>query len=271
MDKRPIGVFDSGLGGLTVLHEMKALFPNESFVYFGDCGRIPYGTKSRDTVSKYTIQDIQFLLTKDVKMIVIACNTASAYGYEVARQNFDIPIFEVVSPGARAALDVTRNGHIGVIGTQATISTGVYEKAINRLKDKNAELKIFSKKCPLFVSLAEEGWWDNDIAGQVAGIYLEELKNSAVDTLILGCTHYPLLHDTISKVMGEDVKLVSSGKTVSKELKAYMEKNDMCAGEDAVQQIQYYTSDSIQKFIELGESFLGEKIHNTYNVEIDKF
>ena len=235
MDNRPIGVFDSGLGGLTVLKEIRNLLPTESIVYFGDSGRAPYGTKSKETVIKYTFQNIRFLLNQDIKMIVIACNTASACSIDLVKHSFDIPVVEVVEPGSVSAVRETVNKKVGVIGTIATVNSGVYEKAISRL---DPSIEIFQKACPMFVPLVEEGWWENDIAQRIAEEYLLSLKEKGIDSLVLGCTHYPLLHNTISKVMGEGVKLVSSALEVAKVVKevinennaARNEKSDLCTG-----------------------------------------
>ena len=180
MDNRPIGVFDSGIGGLTVLKEINRLLPQESIVYFGDSGRAPYGTKSKETVIKYTFQDIRFLQNQDVKMIVIACNTASACSLDRVKHSFDFPIVEVVGPGSAAAARATLNNRVGVIGTPATIASGVYEKAIMKINNK---IEIFST-CPMFVPLVEEGWWENDIAFRIAEEYLGPLKELGIDTLV---------------------------------------------------------------------------------------
>jgi len=268
MDNRPIGVFDSGLGGLTVLKEIMEYVPTESLVYFGDCGRVPYGTKSRETVMKYTLQDIRFLLNQDIKMIVIACNTASSYGYELAKNSFDIPIIEVIQPGATAAVKATKNKKIGVIGTPGTINSGVYEKAINKI---DSSIEIYSKACPLFVQLAEEGWWDNDIAVRIAEEYLNPLKGVGIDTLVLGCTHYPLLQKAISKVMGDGVKLVNSGMEVAKAVKKLIEEKDIGRDNKISPVYRYYTSDSVEKFEQFGSAFLGREINSAEKVDIEKY
>ena len=228
MDNRPIGVFDSGLGGLTVLKEIRNLLPTESIVYFGDSGRAPYGTKSKETVIKYTFQNIRFLLNQDIKMIVIACNTASACSIDLVKHSFDIPVVEVVEPGSVSAVRETVNKKVGVIGTIATVNSGVYEKAISRL---DPSIEIFQKACPMFVPLVEEGWWENDIAQRIAEEYLLSLKEKGIDSLVLGCTHYPLLHNTISKVMGEGVKLVSSALEVAKVVKEVINENNAARNE----------------------------------------
>ncbi len=268
MDNRPIGVFDSGLGGLTVLNEIKRLIPTESVVYFGDNGRAPYGTKSKETVIKYTFQDIRFLLNQDIKMIVIACNTASACSLQLVKDNFDIPVIEVTEPGAVTAVRETKNGKIGVIGTIATINSGVYERAINRLDNS---VEIISKACPLFVPLVEEGWWENDIALKVAQEYLTSLKSDNIDTLVLGCTHYPLLYKTISKVMGEEVKLVSSALEVTKVVKKILKEKDIERDQRVKPVYRYYTSDSVEKFEDLGSAILESEIHSAEKVDIEKY
>ncbi|HOM02233.1 MAG TPA: glutamate racemase [Acetivibrio sp.] len=268
MDNRPIGVFDSGLGGLTVLKEIKNLLPRESIVYFGDSGRAPYGSKSKETVVKYTFQDIRFLLNQDIKMIVIACNTASACSLDQVKHNFDIPIVEVVGPGAATAVRETVNKKIGVIGTVATVTSGVYEKAILRL---DPEVEIHQKACPLFVPLVEEGWWENDIAFRIAEEYLLPLKEKNIDTLVLGCTHYPLLYNTISKVMGDGVKLVSSALEVAKVVKEMINESNLERDEKIEPVYRYYTSDSVYKFESLGNSILNHEIHSAEKIDIERY
>lgn len=269
MDNRAIGVFDSGLGGLTVFKEITAHLPGESVIYFGDNGRAPYGTKSRDTVIKYTLQDIRFLLNHDIKMIVIACNTMSAY-YETVKKSLDIPVIEVIGAGAVTAVSETKNRRIGVIGTTATVNSGAYQKAINKL-DNNIE--IYQKACPLFVPLVEEGqdWWENDIAMRIAEEYLTPLKKTEVDTLVLGCTHYPLLQKTISAVMGEGVKLVSSALEVARVVKKTISENNMQRDERYKPVYRYYTSDSVEKFEPLCSAILGKTVNSAEKVDIEKY
>jgi glutamate racemase len=269
MDNRPIGVFDSGLGGLTVLSEIIKKLPNESVVYFGDCGRTPYGSKSKETVIKYTFQDIRFLLNQDIKTVVIACNTASAYSLEMVKKEFDfIHVIEVIGPGSNAAVSETKNKKIGVIGTNATISSGVYERAI---KEIDNSIEVYSKACPLFVPLVEEGWWNEDITFMTAQKYLLPLKEKGIDTLVLGCTHYPLLTDTIKKVMGDEVKLVSSAKEISKIISEII-IDDNIGRDDSIQPVyRYYTTDSVKKFEELGSTILGKKIFSVEKVDIEKY
>ncbi|HEX2946195.1 MAG TPA: glutamate racemase [Clostridia bacterium] len=269
MDNRAIGVFDSGLGGLTVFKEITEHLPGESVIYFGDNGRAPYGTKSRDTVIKYTLQDIRFLLNHDIKMIVIACNTMSAY-YETVKKSFDIPVIEVIGPGAVTAVSETKNRRVGVIGTPATVNSGAYEKAINKLDN---DIEIYQKACPMFVPLVEEGqdWWENDIAMRIAEEYLNPMKKTGVDTLVLGCTHYPLLHKTISKVMGEGVKLVNSALEVARVVKNTILENNMQRDARYKPVYRYYTSDSVEKFEPLCSAILGKAVHSAEKVDIEKY
>ena len=268
MDNRPIGIFDSGLGGLTVLRACLDIIPDESTVYFGDNGRAPYGTKSIETVVKYTFQDINFLLSHDVKMIVIGCNTASACSLTRVRDDFDIPIIEVVEPGSRAAVNKTRNGKIGVIGTSATIGSGVYEKAIRAIMP---EAEIHSKACSMFVSLAEEGWWDNDITKSICIEYLTPLKEEGIDTLILGCTHYPLLKNMIQEVMGDSVTLVNSAVEVAKVIDKTLDSLDLRRDSKLKPVNRFYTSDSVQKFEQLGSAFLNRNIVSAEKADIEKY
>jgi glutamate racemase len=249
---------------------MIELLPKESIVYFGDGGRVPYGTKSRDTIVKYTFQGIRFLLNQDIKMIVIACNTASAASFNLVKSSFDIPIVEVIQPGAATGARETRNKKVGVIGTAATISSCAYEKAIKSIDDT---IRIFSKACPLFVPLAEEGkeWWDNDIAQRIAEEYLLSLRNEGIDTLVLGCTHYPLLQKTISRVMGEDVMLVSSALEVTKAVKEIIAENAMERDGRIKPVYRYYTSDSVEKFEPLCSAILNKVITSVEKVDIEKY
>lgn len=270
MDNRPIGVFDSGLGGLTVLKEIAGLLPSESVVYFGDSGRAPYGTKSKDTIVKYTFQAIRFLLNQDIKMIVIACNTASAASYSLVKKNFDIPVVEVIRPGAKAAVRETVNRKVGVIGTAATIGSGAYVSAIEQ---HDESIEVHSKACPLFVPLAEEGdkWWNSEVARMVAMEYLAALKDGGIDTLVLGCTHYPLLHGTISEVMGPEVRLVSSALEAACEVKEIIEAGGMERDSQLKPVFRYYTSDSVEKFEPLCSLILGREIISAEKVDIEKY
>lgn len=265
MDNRAIGIFDSGLGGLTVLKEIKRLLPGESLIYFGDNGRTPYGTKSRETVIKYTRQIVTFLLSQDVKLLVVACNTSSALALPELKPSIQVPVLEVIEPGSISALKKTRTGRIGIIGTPATISSGVYSQAILQ---RNPAVKVFPKACPLFVSLVEEGWWDNEITRMIANEYLSELKEEDIDTLVLGCTHYPLLSETIRKVMGDEVVQVSSAEELALALKQLLTEKSLYAGDTKVN-YHYYTSDSVEKFKKLGKMILGEDVDPVERVDLD--
>lgn len=270
MDNRAIGVFDSGLGGLTVFKEIAEQLPGESMIYFGDSGRAPYGTKSQETVIKYTLQDIRFLMNHDIKMIVIACNTMSAYSYEAVKKTIEIPVIEVIAAGAATAVAETRNKKLGVIGTSATINSGAYQKAINKI-DNNIE--IYNRACPLFVPLVEEGqeWWEKDIVLRIAEEYLAPLKEAGVDTLVLGCTHYPLLQATISKVMGEGVSLVSSAFEVARVVKKMVFDHNMQRDVRFNPVYRYYTSDSVEKFEPLCSAILGKAVSSAEKVDIEKY
>lgn len=212
-DKRPIGVFDSGIGGLTVLRELLKKFPNESFVYLGDTARLPYGTKSPETISRYLQQNISFLLARDCKCVVIACNSASTQLKE--NDTFASPVFSVIDPGARAALAKTKNNKLGLIATEATVNSGAYQ---NKLLKLNPKAEIFAQACPLFVPLVEEGWHEDPITNLIVFRYLNHLREKQIDTLIMGCTHYPLLAGAIAKVFGPDVNLVDSGQAVAEQI-----------------------------------------------------
>ena len=268
MDNRPIGVFDSGLGGLTVLKEIISSMPGESIVYFGDNGRAPYGNKSKETVIKYTFQDIRFLLNQDIKMMVIACNTISACSIKQVKNTFEIPVIEVVEPGATAAVRETKSKRIGVIGTTNTVNSDVYENAIKHIDN---DMQVFSKACPLFVNLAEEGWWENDIAEMVAKEYLLPLKEYNIDTLVLGCTHYPILYNTINKVIGPEVNLVSSALEVARVVKKLIEENDIARDPEIEPVYRYYTSDNVELFESFGSRILGKEIHAVEKVDIEKY
>ena len=269
-DNRPIGVFDSGIGGLTVLREIIAQVPGESTIYFGDDGRSPYGTKSHDTIIKYSLQDMMFLKEQDVKMIVIACNTASTHAYNVLSKVCDVPVVEVVVPGAKAAVKATKNGKIGIIATRATVDSGVYESAVRECGKDIPGLEVISQACPLFVSLAEEGWWDDEVAYLTASRYLEPLKAAGVDTVVLACTHYPLLAKTISKVMGPDVTLINSGIAVAGVVKDILEKDGLMADSEPTH--LFYTSDDPKIFEQVASPFLGRGLpQGTKHVQVDNY
>jgi glutamate racemase len=268
MDSRPIGVFDSGIGGLTVVKEIMNLLPNENIVYFGDTARVPYGTKSKETVTRYSFQCIKFLLENKVKAIVVACNTASASSLDIAKQSFDIPIIGVVEPGAIAACDMTKANKIGIIGTEGTVSSGAYEKAINII---NNEVKIALRACPLFVPIVEEGWQESEIASLTAKEYLNELKDSGIDALVLACTHYPLLQNTIGKLMGSEIKLVNPAFETAKALKQMLTESDIQNSSNPAVEYQFFVSDNPVKFKKVGENFLQRPINHVEKIDIEKY
>jgi glutamate racemase len=254
---RPIGVFDSGVGGLTVVRELMELLPGEDIVYFGDTARVPYGTKSAETVVRFAREDLAFLKSRDVKLIVIACNTASSVALPLLADEEEIPVIGVLLPGARGAAAATRNNRIAVIGTTATINSGAYEKALHDIYE---DLEIISHPCPLFVSLAEEGWTGDEVAHMVARRYLEPLTGFGADTLVLGCTHYPLLKGVITRVMGEGVVLVDSATETAAEVKDTLAEEGLLSGSAQGGGIYVYLSDIPYRFREMGERFLGRPI-----------
>lgn len=272
MDKNaPIGVFDSGVGGLTVAREIMRQIPNERIVYFGDTARVPYGSKSKDNIIKFSRQIIRFLQTENVKAIVIACNTASALALDEMQQEFDLPILGVVKPGAKVAVETTVNKRIGLIGTEANIRSGVYTRYIKSLDD---EAKVFEKACPLFVPLVEEGWLHDDITLQVASRYLEELKEKDIDALIMGCTHYPLIRSTIRKVMGDKVNLVNPAYETAIELKNLLERDNLankCDVDSPSSMYRFYVSDAEEKFKLFANSILPFDITMTKQINIENY
>jgi len=267
MDDRPIGVFDSGIGGLTVLKEITEQLPGEDIVYFGDTARIPYGTRSKETVIKYVLQSFRFLMTKDIKAIVIACNTASALAMEEAQKEFDIPIIGVIEPGAKAAVSMTRNSKIGVIGTEGTINSQSYQRKIRKMLPS---AEIIGVACPLFVPIVEEGWENSDVAYMTAKKYLLELKEHNIDSLVLGCTHYPVLRYTIDKVLEGKVTLVNPAYETAKAVKALLKENNLLSSklDGGVQ--RFFVSDDPEKFKRIGGNILRTEIVSIEKVDIEK-
>ena len=261
-----IGIFDSGVGGLTVLREIVKALPQEDTIYFGDTARVPYGTKSPETVTRYAREITSFLMGRDIKLLVVACNTASAVALPVLKRLFRIPVVGVIEPGARKAVQVTRTGRIGVIGTAGTIRSSAYTRAIKRL---SPGAEVITRACPLFVPLAEEGWTDNQVARLTAQAYLHELKDAGVDTLVLGCTHYPLLKPLIAEVMGKDVLLVDSAEETARTVAAILEEKGLVRPPAEIGNHHYYVSDVPASFIRVGNRFLGGKLGDVYQVELD--
>ncbi len=262
---RPIGIFDSGIGGLTVFKEIRREIPKEGIVYFGDTAHVPYGTKSKETITKFSIDNVLFLQSCGVKMVVVACNTASSLSLETLQRKFSIPIIGVIEPGAREAIRRTKNGRIGVIGTKSTVGSNAYESALKKL---DPSVKVFSSACPLFVPFVEEGWLDGDIVSKVAHAYLDAFKNFKIDTLILGCTHYPLLSSVIRETVGSKVRLINSAEETAKEAKRLLAKLKMGhAGRAHSPDLKFYVSDEPEQFRVLGERFLGRTIPSVAKVD----
>ncbi len=265
ISNNPIGVFDSGIGGLTVVRELMQILPGENIVYFGDTARVPYGTKSEKTIREFSIQNTKFLLSQNVKAIVIACNTSSAIALNDIQSIANLPVIGVIEPGAVASVGTTKNKRIAVIGTTATISSKAYEKKIKSLEQT---IEVYSKACPLFVPIVEEGWFNHKIAYLAAEEYLTELKRYSIDTLVLGCTHYPLLKDTIQKVMGDKVKLIDSGVETARVVKKVLEENDLLNQSDLRPYYKFFVSDLPQQFKKIGEMFLGREIENLIKIDL---
>jgi glutamate racemase len=264
MDRRPIGVFDSGVGGLTVMRELIRQFPNEKIIYFGDTARVPYGAKSKRTIVRFSLENILFLLEKKVKLVVVACNTSSSLALPVIKRNFNVPIIGVIEPAVKSALRTSRSGRIGVIGTRATIDSRVYERSI---KHYNRSIKVFSKACPLFVPFVEEGWLDNKAIRDVAKIYLDDFKDKNIDTLILGCTHYPLLKRVIAAIVGKDVLLVDSGAEVALVVKKALQNYDLTTPVRMRHPAPvFFVSDEPGRFQKLGQRFLKNRIEHILRV-----
>lgn len=268
MQQKPIGLFDSGVGGLTVVAEIMRLLPDEDVVYFGDVGRYPYGPRSKDIILQFTRQDVAFLLEQDVKFIVAACNTASAVALETVAEEHEIEMLGVIDPGARAAVETTKNGKIGIIGTHATIASNSYPKSIHGIDTK---VKVFSLACPLFVPLAEEGYQDKKAAYLIAEEYLKILRENDIDTLVLGCTHYPLLKKTIQTVIGDNVTLIDSATATAIEVKKYLEQRGLLHSDNPHPEYKFYVSDVPDKFAPVAERFLGRRVDNIIRVDITRY
>ena len=271
ISRAPIGVFDSGVGGLTVAREIMRQIPNESICYFGDTARVPYGSKSKETVTRFSRQIVRFLKTHQVKTIVVACNTASAYALDELEKETDIPIIGVVKPGAKVAAEVTKNGKIGVIATEATIGRQIYTQYIREI---NSSATIYGKACPLFVPLVEEGLWQDPVTDEIARRYLTELIDSGIDTLIMGCTHYPLIRSTIGRIIGTDVTLVNPAYETALELKNMLKDRGLLNEEPpklGSNQYQFYVSDAAEKFKQFANSIIKYGILSAKTVNIEEY
>ncbi len=267
VDNRPIGIFDSGVGGLTVVREVINFLPNENIIYFGDTLRCPYGSKDLNDVRKFVFEIIDFLLNEDVKSIVIACNTGTAAGLYEAQSKFKLPIIGVIEPGARGAVLSTRNKKVGVIGTVGTINSGAYQRVIKTL---DAGIKVYSNACPEFVEFVERGETTGMKIKKIGEIYLQSLKEAGVDTLILGCTHYPLLSGLIQEIMGSSVKLISSAAETAKELKELIERKEIMREENSPPFYRFLSTGDIKLFLELGKKFLGKEITTVEKVSLSR-
>lgn len=269
--EKPIGVFDSGVGGLTVAREIMRQLPNEALIYFGDTARVPYGSKSPNTILRFSKQIVNFLQTKDVKAIVVACNTASALALPTIQKEIDIPIIGVIEAGARAAYEATKTKHIGVIGTEATIKSRIYTQCLTAL---NAEITVVGKACPLFVPLVEEGLVEDRITDDIASRYLGELHDYNIDTLILGCTHYPLIRNTIARIVGEKVKLVNPAYETTRSLKQLLTERDLLSKEQNQEpKYEYYVSDAVERFISFADGVLPCNVNeeNVKSIDIEGY
>jgi glutamate racemase len=261
----PIGIFDSGIGGLTVLKEIFGVLPGECTIYLGDTARVPYGIRSAETVTRYSFENTKFLVSKGIKMLVVACNTVSSVSLDAIKDSLSLPVIGVIEPGAKAAVTATRNGKIGVIGTDATIRSSAYAKAIRALDES---IEVTGLACPLFVPLVEEGWTEGVITELTAERYLKYLTGRGIDTLVLGCTHYPLLKDVLTKVMGGEVTLIDSAIETAREVRRTLAALSLCntaAGELR----SFYVTDAPDKFIQVGERFLGRTIDYIRKIELE--
>lgn len=267
----PVGVFDSGVGGLTVAREIMRQIPNERIVYFGDTARVPYGSKSKETITRFSRQIVRFLQTQEVKAIVVACNTASAYALEELEAEVDIPIIGVVKPGAKVAAETTSNGKIGVIATEGTIGSQIYSRYI---KEINPRVEVIGKACPLFVPLVEEGLWQDPVTDEIAKRYLTELVDIGIDTLILGCTHYPLIRSTVGRIMGDEVSLVNPAYETARELKELLEARGLLNEEEAKlgdNRYGFYVSDAAEKFKRFANSIIKYGILSAKIINIEEY
>lgn len=258
-----IGIFDSGVGGLTVLQCITESLPREDLVYLGDTARYPYGSKSPEVVTRYSLENTDFLVDKGVKVLVVACNTASAVSLERLRERYEIPVIGVIEPGAREAIRKTRNGRVGVIGTEATITSGAYTRVLRALR---SAVEVYTRACPLFVPLVEEGWVDGEVVRLTIAQYLSSLKHSGIDTLILGCTHYPLLKKSIGGFLGEGVKLVDSAEETAKEVRTTLIRYGL-ARRRGTGTASFFVTDLPDRFIKVGARFLGNKVESAVRIE----
>lgn len=282
MDRNlPIGIFDSGVGGLTVYRALHERLPSERYVYLGDTARVPYGTKSLTTVERYAIENARFLESRGMKLLVVACNTASALALPAIRRSVSVPVVGMIEPGAAAAVRDASGGRVGIIATESTIKSGAYSRAVAALAP---ELKVTERACPLFVSLAEEGWAESEVARAVAEEYLKELREKEVSAVVLGCTHYPILRRVIQETLGAGVKLIDSGEAAAEAVESLIEKEDL--RRTATQELRdlreagaharflcddldhFYVTDAAERFAHVAERFLGAAPRRLEAVEV---
>lgn len=259
MDNRAIGVFDSGLGGLTAVKELSNILPNENIIYFGDTGRVPYGTRSVDTIIKYVRQDIKFLMKHNIKAVVAACGTASSVALNLLKKDFDIPLIGVLEPASQSAIKATKNGRIGVIGTPGTINSGAYGRTMRAIRK---DIAVFEKACPMFVPLVENGYIESKATYIIAEEYLKPLLDDNIDTLILGCTHYPLLKKVISDIIGYNIAIIDAGFETALYTKKHLIENELMSDSKELGEFQYFVSDDVEKFSYLGSAFLERAINS---------
>ena len=262
-ESRPIGVFDSGIGGLSVVRALTRVLPKENIVYFGDTARVPYGPKSPQVVREYAAQDTEVLLQHNVKVIVVACNTVSAVALDVVQKRAGIPVVGVIVPGAEAAVQASKRRRVGVIGTVGTIQSKAY---VNAIRQFGADVQVFSQACPLFVPLAEEGWIDHKATELVAKEYLFPLTVEKVDTVVLGCTHYPILKDVIQRVVHQNVALIDSGEATATVVARLLDEKNLRNPSSLKPNLQFIVSDVPYKFSEVGERFLGQKLGRVHKI-----
>jgi len=262
----PIGIFDSGIGGLTVLKQIFIQLPNESTIYLGDTARVPYGIRSPETVTRYSFENTRFLVSKGIKLLVVACNTVSSVSLYAIQKAVSVPVVGVIEPGAKAAVTSTKNKKVGIIGTDATIRSDSYTKAIKRI---DSSVEVFGLSCPLFVPLVEEGWTEGEIVEMTAERYLKHMRDKDIDTLVLGCTHYPLLKNVVSKIVGEKVRLIDSAIETAQEIKTILENLSLIKHDSHEVIREFYVTDSADKFISVGERFLGRTINYIQQIELD--
>ena len=266
MVESPIGIFDSGVGGLTVVSELFRILPQEDIIYFGDTAHLPYGSKSKEAVTRFSLNIVNFLKAQKVKIIIVACNTASSFALSALREKIDLPVIGVIEPGAQAAIDSTRNFKIGIIGTEGTIKSRAFEEALKKI---NRNVKVFSQACPLFVPLVEEGWLDEPETSQIAEKYLSPLKDKGIDTLILGCTHYPLLKELLSRIMGQGVSLIDTAEATAKAVKKSLREKNLLRKVNHKPVYKFFVSDDPEKFLQLGMRFLGKGIDKAERVDLE--